>query len=523
MSPTLDVLVVATVVGATTLNTFLSGALTIALPTIGKDLQLDEANLQWPLTVFSLSYGCTLLLFGRIGDILGGRFVFLVGSAWFSVWSIAVALAPNLASLACFMAMLGLGAAANSPTGVSILMSHFPPGPRQNYAFGALGAGQPLGYILGLVLGKIIDSRIGWRGFFYVQAGVGLLFVCLGFICLRTEPVGSIRRYAKGLDWGGAFLSTAGISLLTYGLAAAPSAPGGWGSPHIIASLCASVVILLIFWFYEKWREQISASVLMPPSIWTKAGARMPATISVVFFAWWNFDALLYVCALYFQQVNGLSPLQTSVHYIPSILFGICNNLIGGWLLNRVAGFPIILAAISMNLVAALLFALLDVHASFWKSAFWVLILLAGSDVVYPACTLLVLSAFSDDSKSLAGAIFTVATRLGLSIGVAVTSSINTAASQKYHSAHRDLAENSPEVLMAGFRVGAWSLCGAAGLSFVIALLGLRGIGIIGERAAETEKTGLDLDVTEKVGPIDPTSVESLSKEGVQVVATVEV
>ncbi|KAJ7185431.1 major facilitator superfamily-domain-containing protein [Mycena filopes] len=508
MPSTSDMLVVVTVSGVTTLNMFLSGALTIALPTIGKDLQLNEADLQWPLTVFSLSYGCTLLLFGRIGDIVGGRFMFLAGSAWFSVWSIGAALAPNLASLTCFMAMLGLGAAANTPAGVSILMSHFPPGPRQNNAFGVLGAGQPLGFILGLLIyylkgGLFCQSRATWRGIFYCQAGMGVLFVCLGYLCLETEPVGSIRRYAKGLDWGGAFLSTAGIGLLTYALAAAPSAPRGWGSPHIIGSLCASIVLLLIFWFYERWREQISASVLMPPSIWTQPSARMPATISVVFFAWWNFDALLYLCALYFQQVNGLSPLQTSVRFIPSILFGISTNLVGGWLLNRVPGLPLILAAVSMNLVAAILFALLDIHASFWKAAFWVMILLAGSDLVYPAGTLLVLSAFSDDSKSLAGAIFTVATRLGLSIGVAVTSSIDTAVSQKYHSAHHDLAENSPEVLMAGFRVGAWSLCGAAGLSFAIALFGLRGIGIIGQRAAEaeTEKTTLDI-----AGPIGPTT-----------------
>ncbi|KAJ7496663.1 major facilitator superfamily domain-containing protein [Mycena latifolia] len=486
MPPWKDVLVMASVSGVTTLSVFLSGALTVALPTIGKDLNISEADLQWPLTVSSLSYACTLLLFGRIGDIVGGRWMFLAGSAWFSAWCVSTARAPNLASITIFSGMLGLGAAANTPAGIGIFMSHFPPGPRRNNAFGVLGAGQPLGYILGLVLGGLFSqSRVTWRGIFYVQAGLGSLFVVLGYLCLEKEPIASEKRYIKGLDWGGALLSTAGIGMLTYSLAASASAPRGWRSPHIIGLTCASVFILLIFWFYEEWRERKGVSVLMPPSIWRHPRARMPATIAMIFFAWWNFNTLLYLCALYYQQVNGLSPLQTSIRFIPSIICGICTNLAGGWLLNRVPGLPLILGAVTMNAVAALLFALLDIHASFWKMSFWVMILLAGADLVYPAGTLQVSSAFDNDSKSLAGGIFTVAIRLGVSIGVAVTSSIATAVSQNYHSHHTELAFNSPEVLMVGFRAGGWCLCTAAVISFSIALIGLRGIGIVGQ-AGET-------------------------------------
>ncbi|KAJ6567324.1 major facilitator superfamily-domain-containing protein [Mycena vulgaris] len=477
-----DVPVVATVSGVTILNIFLSGALTVALPTIGKDLDLSEANLQWPVTIFSLAYGCTLLLFGRIGDILGGRFMFLVGSGWFSAWSIGASQAHNLATLTVCVAMLGLGAAANTPAGMAIIVSRFPPGSDRNLAFGVLGAGQPLGYILGLVLGGIFSqSHLTWRGIFYIQAGLGLIFVASGYLCLEPEPLATGKHYTKGLDWGGAFFSTAGIGLLTYSLAASASAPQGWRSPYIIGLTCASVLILIIFWFYEKWREQKSASVLMPPSIWSHPGARMPATIAVVFFT----------C---YQQVNGLSPLQASVRFIPTIICAIGTNLAGGWVMNRVPGLPLILGAVTMNVkVAALLFALLDIHASFWAMAFWVMILLAGADLVYPACTLQVLSACDDDSKSLAGGIFVVATRLATSIGMPITFSITTAVSQKFHLNHPELSYDSPDVLMAGFRAGGWTLCAAAGIAFIIALIGLRGIGIVGHdgSAGENGKTEL--------------------------------
>ncbi|KAJ7248864.1 major facilitator superfamily [Mycena haematopus] len=479
--PLKDAFVVATVCGVTTLNVFLSGALTVAIPSIGKDLNISEANLQWPLTVFSLAYGCTLLLFGRMGDILGGRIMFLLGSAWFSVWSVGTGLAPNLTVLTIFMAMLGLGAAANTPAGIGILASHFPPGPRRNTAFGILGAGQPLGYILGLFLGGIFsESRATWRAIFYVQAGLGATFVVLGFFQLDKQPADD-KLYAKGLDWGGALLSTAALGLLTYSLAASASAPRGWATPYIIGLTCTSVVLLVLFWAYETWREKQGASVLMPPSIWKHPSARMPATIGMVFFAWWNFNTLLYLCALYYQQVNGLSPLQTSIRFLPSVVCGVTTNLVGGWLLNRVSGISLILGAITMNMVSALLFCLLEVNAGFWRISIWVMILLAGADLIYPAGTLQVSSAFNNDSKSLAGGIFTVATRLGASLGMAVTSAISTTLSKNFQSAHPELSSSDPQVLMVGFRAAAWSLFAAAMVSFAIALIGLRGIGIIGQ------------------------------------------
>ncbi|KAF8209116.1 major facilitator superfamily domain-containing protein [Mycena galopus ATCC 62051] len=411
--PLKDAFIVATVSGVTTLSVFLSGALTVAIPSIGRELNITEENLNWPLTVFSLTFGCTLLLFGSLSDIFGGRIMFLIGSAWFSVWSIGAALAPNLTWITIALAMLGLGAAANTPAGIGIVVSHFPPGPQRNAAFGVLGAGQPLGYMLGLFLGGILSqSRATWRAIFFLQVGLAALFVALGFCCLDQQPV-SGTLYAYGLDWGGAALSTAGLVLLTYSLAASASAPHGWATPYIIGLTVGSLVILLMFRFHEIWCEKTGKPVLIPLSIWRNVNTRMPATIGLVFFTWWNFNTLLYLCALYCQQVNGLSALEKSIRFLPSIISGVTMNLAGGWLMNRVSGLPLILGAVTLNMViAALPFSFLDVNAGYWKMSFWVMIFLAGADLIYPAGILQVSSAFNNDSKSPAGGIFTVATRV---------------------------------------------------------------------------------------------------------------
>ncbi|KIK51770.1 hypothetical protein GYMLUDRAFT_50329 [Collybiopsis luxurians FD-317 M1] len=74
-----DGFMILSVSGVTTLNTFLSGALTVALPTIGHDLNFSQSALQWPVNGYNLAYGCTLLLFGRLGDTWRTKHV----SRWF--------------------------------------------------------------------------------------------------------------------------------------------------------------------------------------------------------------------------------------------------------------------------------------------------------------------------------------------------------------------------------------------------------------------------------------------------------
>ncbi|KAJ7146260.1 major facilitator superfamily domain-containing protein [Mycena epipterygia] len=497
-----DIALIVSVSGVTTLNVFLSGALTVALPTIGKDLNFKQSDLQWPLNVYALSYGCLLLFFGRLGDILGGRIMFLVGSIWFSIWSLATAFAPTSGSFIGFVALMGLGAAANTPSGLGLFSAFFPPGqlkkelkslkylstpgPKRNKAYGVLGAGQPLGFILGLILGGLLtQSRATWRAVFYMQSGLGVLFVVFGFVFLVKQP--PTQRYTKGLDWGGALLSAAGIGLLTYSLADSTTARKGWSTPQIPSLFSASAVILAIFIFYERHREARGQAVLLPIKIWKQSATKMSSVIAIQFFVWWSFNTLSYFSTLYYQQVKLLDPLETAVRFIPMTVAGVIVNLVTGYVMNRVPGRLLILVGILGSITAPLIYAVMDVDASYWKTAFLVMVFTVGADVVYPVGNLYLSSVFEDDSQSLAGGLFNVASRIGTSLGLAITSSIATATSEKYQHAHPELALNSPEVLMVGFRAAGWTCFAVSVLSFAIAIFGLRGVGIIGRNAEKPE------------------------------------
>lgn len=104
-------------------QSFFSGALTSSLPTLGVDLHYTAAGLTWPVSLNALMLGAFLLPFGRVADIVGHRKVFLGGTFWFALFSLAVALAPDSKGFSALCALLGLGAAANVPAGVGILGS----------------------------------------------------------------------------------------------------------------------------------------------------------------------------------------------------------------------------------------------------------------------------------------------------------------------------------------------------------------------------------------------------------------
>ncbi|OSC97543.1 MFS general substrate transporter [Trametes coccinea BRFM310] len=478
-----DCLFVLSVCGVTILNIFVNGALIIALPTIGKALDFSEADLQWPLNVYALSYGSLLLLCGRIADVVGAKRMFLFGTGFFTIWSIATGVAPNKVSLIVFVALTGVGAAANTPTGISIFANHFESGPTKNRAIAALGAGQAVGYIVGLVGGGFLcQSEKLWPVIFYIQGGLAAVFFVLGVITIPSDV--HHKRYTKGIDWVGAVLSVGGVGLLTFVLSESTTVSRGWKTPWVPALLVVSLLILAAFVLWEWYRERHDLSVIMPVSLWTKPGTKMAPTIAVVFLAWASYNCMSYFANLFFQQVRGDDPAQTSFETIPFAIMAFLANVIAGALLGILRGDVLIGLGLLGTMAAPLILALIDERASYWKMAFW-MFNVSWTDVAYTVGNLQISISFPPSSQGLAGGIFNVATRLGTSLGLALTSSVSAAVSARYNARHPELARDAVPVVMAGVRAGAWVTFGLAAAAFAVCVVCLRGIGVIGLKMHE--------------------------------------
>lgn len=135
----------------------------IILPSIGRALNVPSSRQQWIVSAYSLTFGCFLLLFGRIADVFGKRLVFLAGSAWFTIVTVLCPFLPNEIGFDVFRGLQGLASAAMMSSALGILGSTFKPGIYKNYAFAIYGAGAPLGSVFGNIIAGLIGEWASWK------------------------------------------------------------------------------------------------------------------------------------------------------------------------------------------------------------------------------------------------------------------------------------------------------------------------------------------------------------------------
>ncbi|RYP09439.1 hypothetical protein DL765_008435 [Monosporascus sp. GIB2] len=174
------VAIIATLACINFLNTMGSGILIAALPRIARDVNIPDGLILWPPAVYALAAGCLLHVFGAIGDIVGPKSMWVVGSFLFVVFTVAVGLAATSMQIILFRTCLGVAMSMCLPTTVSLITNTFPRGQWRNTAFAMNGMAQPLGYALGLVQGlPALESSIRYFPQIIMGTSVNIVLVYL--------------------------------------------------------------------------------------------------------------------------------------------------------------------------------------------------------------------------------------------------------------------------------------------------------------------------------------------------------
>jgi MFS family permease len=145
----------------------------VALPAIKDDLHFSQESLQWVVTAYALLFGGTLLLGGRLADLLGRRRVFMAGVGVFTLGSLLSGLAWSEGALIATRALQGLGGALLAPAALSIVVTTFREGRERNIALGVWGAASGSGGAVGVLLGGVLTSYLSWSWIFFVNLPIG--------------------------------------------------------------------------------------------------------------------------------------------------------------------------------------------------------------------------------------------------------------------------------------------------------------------------------------------------------------
>ena len=232
-------------------NTLLS----IALPTIGRDLGSGTTALQWVTGAYSLTFGGLLLTAGSIADRLGRRRVLLVGLAVFGLLSLCVVFVTTTGELIALRAGLGIAAAAMAPITNSLVFRLFDDKALRMRAMTVMITVGMSGFVLGPLLGGTALAHVRWEWLLVVNAPIALIAcigVRLGVAADRPEDLTD-----DALDLPGAVLSVTTIGLACYSLTS--GVQHGWLSAITLASILGAVAALVAF----VWHERRSASPML--------------------------------------------------------------------------------------------------------------------------------------------------------------------------------------------------------------------------------------------------------------------
>src|SRR5512133_2213152 len=210
---------------------------TVALPSIEKQLDFSAQGLQWVVSAYALTFAGLLLLGGRAADLLGRRRVFIVGIVVFTAASLLCGLAWSDTALIGARAFQGIGAAIMTPSALSIITTTFAEGAERNRALGIWGALGGIGATTAWLIGGPIVDGPGWEWIFFINIPVGLVALALSPLLLRESRAPTASR---SYDPAGAVTITAALALLVYAIVEAPDTGGG--DPQTIGRLAGSAL-----------------------------------------------------------------------------------------------------------------------------------------------------------------------------------------------------------------------------------------------------------------------------------------
>src|SRR5215212_6583278 len=158
----------------------------VALPSIQDDLSFTQNNLAWVVNAYLIAFGGSLLLAGRLGDLLGHRRIFMIGLGVFTGASLLCALSQSQEMLIGARFVQGAGGALASAVTLGMIVTMFPAPRDQAKAIGVYGFVASAGGSIGLLVGGILTDLINWHWIFFVNIPVG---IATAFFALRLiEP-----------------------------------------------------------------------------------------------------------------------------------------------------------------------------------------------------------------------------------------------------------------------------------------------------------------------------------------------
>ncbi len=390
-------------------NTLLS----IALPTIGRDLGGGTTALQWVTGAYSLTFGGLLLTAGSMADRLGRRRVLLVGLTVFGLMSLTVVAVSETWQLIALRAGLGLAAAAMAPITNSLVFRLFEDQALRMRAMTVMIMVGMSGFVLGPLLGGTALAHIDWQWLLLINAPIALIAgigVRLGVPADRRQDLTD-----DTLDLPGAVLSVITIGLACYSLTS--GIEYGWLSLPTLAAIAGAVAGAVAFVRHER-RSAAPMLDLKLFSNGTVRGATIAQAGTAIAMA-----SVMFGLILHFQYAYGWSPVRAGLANLPMIATMLAATPLSEWLVRRF-GHRIACLVGAGFLAGSLAGLAWGVDHGYAAIAVAMVGMTIGLRTIMTICAIALVDAMPANRTSIGTALNDTAQEVGTSIGTALVGTL---------------------------------------------------------------------------------------------------
>ncbi len=322
---------------------------TVSLPSISRYFDTGTAEVSRVVLAYLLAITSLLLFFGRLGDRIGLKRVFVTGYAVFTAGSLLCGLAGSIHTLVAFRLVQGIGGAMLLANGFAIIAKYLPPG-RTGSAFGIASSMVALGIATGAPLGGIITGYLSWHWIFFVNVPVGTVAIFVAGKSIPAESGGKARSVVD-FDIPGAILSFCGLALLLFAFNIGKTT--GWARPAVLSSFLMAVVFLSLFVI----RERRSDSPLLDFGL--LSNPIFALSLLATFMAFMVLSGNAFLFPFYLELIHGLSAQQTGLVLFFYGLVYVFLSPSAGRLSDRVNPHRLCALGMSSASLAAFLFSFL--------------------------------------------------------------------------------------------------------------------------------------------------------------------
>ncbi len=410
--------------GALTLSVLAIGLdgtiLSVALPTLARELQATASDLQWFSASYLLTLAAAMLPVALLGDRIGRKKVLVASLLLFGIGSVACAFAPSPAFFIAARTVLGIAGAGIIVMSLSALTVLFTEAERPR-AVGVWSAANFLALPIGPILGGWLLTNYWWGWVFLINAPVALIGL-LAALALVPESRATGRR---GLDLVGIVTSTAGLVALTYGIIEAGR--NGWDDRAALIEIAAGLLLLVGFFLWERWlARRPGGQPMLDLSLFRSAAYTWGVILLTILVL--AMIGVIFTMPQYFQGVQGTDAMGSGLRLLP---------LIGGLVLGAVLADRIA-SLLGAKITVALGFAILAVgmflgattavNSSVEFVAAWMAVVGLGLGMTLATATSGALSELSTESAAVGSAVMQALTKMGGPLGTAILGSVLSAA-----------------------------------------------------------------------------------------------